>query len=264
MFVSLDQDLEEVEDDIIEISSLKDLSRELIEECIKDQITNPFYSSTNYIEQFMEAYELDKDQTYDDTDYNVELDQTALEFFHKVLLLLDEKFNLCLDLQTVFDLNIENIKSITSAIYEFFIIDYEENISDYIISIVLESKDLIVKDIIKNKIGNETLSIRYKERINNATYLTLISNTDIIIKMIKDFTYDISQFTTFFDMDEYNIRIINDCIENLIINGDFIPKFIEPLYSKSKDSVYDSIVLKIQQKIYNKYISENISTKKEG
>lgn len=263
MFVSHDQDLEELEDDIVEVSSLKDLSRELIEECIKDQINNPFYSHTDYIEQFVEAYEIDKDQTVEDYDYAVELDRTALEFFHKILILLDNKYNLDLDFQTLFEMNIDTIKDICSAIYEFFVIDYENNIATFIISIIMESKDLLVDNIIKNKIGNETLSIRYKEKINNATYLTLISNIDIIIKISKDFTYTPDQFIDLFDCDEYSVIIIKDCIDNFIINGDFVPKFIDPLYQSSKDNIYDNIILKIQQKIYSNYLDE-MEYQKEG
>ena len=257
MIISCDQDLEEIEDDVIEISSLKDLSRELIEECIKDQINNPFYSHTNYIEQFIESYEVDKDSTAEDTDYSVELDDTALEFYHKVLILLDEKFNLGLDEERVFEMNIDTVKNITCAIYEFFVINYETNIANYITSIILQSKKLLVENIMKNKIGNETLSIRYKEKINNATYLTLISNIDLIINMIKDFNFMPEDFIRLFDIYEYDVVIIKDCIDNYIINGDFVSSFTEPLYEKSKDNIYDNIILKIQERIYNNYISSD-------
>ena len=45
------------DDEFILTSSLKDLSDELLEECIKSQIDNPFTSKVDFLEQFYEEYE---------------------------------------------------------------------------------------------------------------------------------------------------------------------------------------------------------------
>ena len=185
MITNNDSDLDQLDDDLLQISDLRDLSKELIEECIKDQIKNPFFSRTDYLEPFADSYIQETDMTYEDVEAMAELNDAALSFYHQVLMLLNDKFELDLDLNTVFELDVENVKNFTEGLYEFFILNYSDNIATYITNLILESKNAIVDEISSMTNGKDITSLIYKDKISDKTYSVLLANINKAIKSVN-------------------------------------------------------------------------------
>lgn len=250
-----EEDLVSFGDDVLTVPSLKDLQEELLSECIEEQIKNPFYTSTDFLEEFHEGYEEDLEDVIGDDVEVQKLNDIANEFYLKTLKLLDNKFDLGFDVDNVYSMSGDTLRNFCEGMYEFFIVNYRENIVEYLRRRILDMKDVIVEEIVANmKDKSDVTTEMYSKRIQDRTFALLLSNIRNAIIYIKDLDIDASEFIEFFDMERYGVAHVKYAISANLLNGEFVRRFLDEMIGSTQDISFDMIALEVQQAIHAEYI----------
>jgi hypothetical protein len=254
MNVTNDDELLQFGDDKIAVPDLEDLSDELLTLCIEEQIKNPFMSTSDYLEEFKESYKDELESAEEDIDGTNEINQMAKKFYDRVLELIDKRFGLQFDESLVYGMTRDSLQNFAEGLYEFFIVKYSSNLSRFICIQILENKDDIAKEIMDTHEGKDVTSIGYSTKIENATFATILANIHSAINIIRSLDISPKDFIDCFDEDIFSVAVVKYAIENNLITGDFVDRFIAPLFG-AKDTNSDFITVDVQQAIYKKYLS---------
>ncbi|MEI2420829.1 hypothetical protein V6O07_11195, partial [Arthrospira platensis SPKY2] len=126
--------LDELSSDVQE--TIMDLHPELIEENIKVQIDAGLESpyKVNYLKEYIYQYKYLKEQF--EADDNTTAINTINDCLDKTLRLvidrISDKFEFTIDLEDV------KLKPIAKALYKFFIMDYQENLCEFIFNFIIK------------------------------------------------------------------------------------------------------------------------------
>ena len=248
----IDDEQFSINDDIIRISPLTDISNELLEETIKTQIENPYNAVTDCLEEFRESYYDELDEHEGDEEMIETIHSSAREFYVAVIELIDKKFNLGVDFELVGELDTDSISNIAEAIYEFFIIKYSHNISKCIVKLILNNFDQIINYLSANKSTNASI-ISYKKKLQSKESAMILSNINTAIGCVKTLELDPMDFINLFNIDKFEVAVTAYAIENNIINGNFTGKFLAPIVDRIQDEIYDEVVRDVQSYLYHKF-----------
>ena len=243
------------DDEFILTSSLKDLSDELLEECIKSQIDNPFTSKVDFLEQFYEEYENETSDLDKSSQEYLDNNSLAWSFYHKIFDLINNKFGLEANQDTIDGLNIDGIRNIAEGFYTFFILNYEKNITTYLIRYIKENQDLFIQSI-KERDDFQEDNVTYTslaKKLSNPDYAILLSNINSIVNTIGTTEVTPEDFIKYFNPDRFDVAIVMHCINNFIITGDFVLNFLGVLFNRVQNDAYDEIVGDIQHFFYKKF-----------
>ena len=254
MIVTRDDELEQINDEIINISSLKELSHELIMDCITEQVENPFSSDANFVEQFNEQFEQLMEDNESDPDGIREVSDEATDFYQKVISMIDNKFNLEIDAGILGDLNYKGLKNVCDALYSFFIVNYGKNISKYMINVILEYNDSIVTEIVDNKKNKDVSTLGFKKKIDDKNFAVLLANINLAMKCAKSIYVDPEKFISYYNSDKFDVAVLQYTVDNMIVTGDFVSTFVKNVFGDIQDDTYDEVVADVQQGIYKKYM----------
>lgn len=247
------------DDEFILTSPLKDLSDELLEECIKSQIDNPFTSKVDFLEQFYEEYVNETSDLDTDTDEYRDNNTLAWNFYHKIFDLINNKFGLEANQDAIDGLNLEGIRNIAEGFYTFFILNYEKNITTYLIQYIKENQDLFIESI-KQRDDFQEDNVSYAslaKKLSNPDYAILFSNINSIVNTIGTTEISPEDFIKYFNPDRFDVAIVKHCITNFIITGDFVLNFLGVLFNRVQNDAYDEIIGDIQHFFYKRFKKEN-------
>lgn len=257
MIANLADNVEVFGDEVIRMPMLKELSGELLVECIDEQIDDPTSTKINFLETFKESYDEDLEEATGDDDGIKELNDIANEFYYSVLGKLNKKYQLGLDEDVIFSSGGPDLQNITDGLYQFFLIDYQENITTYISKMIIAMKDALSENITKEKLSNnDAVTSAMGKKIKNGAYATILANINAAINLIKEIEMDPLDFVKLFDDEVFSVAVLKYGIKKGLINGDFVSAFIKPFYDRIQDDVYDEIMLNIQQYIFEEYKRE--------
>lgn len=206
---------------------LNNLTDELLKENIYTQINNYNYfeSNINYIELFNNRYNFLIEKFNDTPDLLSQLKTLKHDFYYKIYFALSEKFKFQLN-----SFNEENFYIYTSALYDFFVLNYSENIIEFLTDYILSNKKNLISNFdLKNK---KMESESYKKLLKNKSDVIILSNIISIIRLIctQDFsTDDLIDILYENDPDEYSFNIINELVNNgtLVFDKEFQNKFFD-------------------------------------
>ena len=128
-------------DELQELPELKSLHSELINEEITEQVENPFLNKINFLDEYFDEYDDLVEQYDENPDMMNKLESDAKDFCGEVLNLIDKKFNLDLDEDTVSSYSVDEIRSITYSLYDFFIVSYVKNLKKFFVKYIVKNKD---------------------------------------------------------------------------------------------------------------------------
>lgn len=257
LIANLDDNVEVFGDEVVKMPMLKEVSGELIVECIDEQLADPTSTNINFLETFKENYDDDVEDANGDDDGIKELNDIARDFYTNVLDKLNKKYQLGLDEDEVYSTGGDTLRNITDGLYQFFLVDYQDNITNYISKMIIIMKDALAESIQKEKKNkNDVVTDVMTRKIKNASYGTILANINAAINLVKDMEMDTADFVNMYDEEYFPVAILKYCIKNNLVNGDFVPAFLQPFYMRIQDDAYDEIMLTIQQKIFEEYKRE--------
>lgn len=256
MFNNDDFDYITETDEIIRTSSLRELSDDLLKEEIKSQVINPYNANVNFLEQFLDEYN-NENNIDEDSDLFRENAQIAWNFYVEILHMINDRFNLDIDFDILESLRVDVILNIVEAVYDFFIINYKNNIIYFIVNYIDNNKDLYAEASSKitnltNKNTNIIIS-SLQNKLKNQYYVYILCNLNSILNNIREIEMTDDEFINYFDSDKFEVNIIKYCLDNNLINGEFVRKFINVSLVNLENDTYNDIFSHVRYILFNKY-----------
>ena len=169
---------------------------------------------------------------------------------------INKKYQLGLDEDTVYSYGGSQLQNFADGLYQFFLIDYQDNITNYFSKMIITMKDALSDSIQKEKNVSDAVDSAMSKKIKNGAYATVLANINSAVKLIRSLEMDPLDFTNLFDEESFPVAVLKYGIKKGLINGNFVPSFVGPFYDRIQDDTYDEIMLNIQQAIYEEYKKE--------
>ena len=256
MIITNDRDFSPIGETIIEVSELEELSQELIDGFIDAQIKRPYDIRSNFVENFTEEYEKLMIVQSDDDEAIRSLRSDAREFYDDIITRIDKRYKLDIDFDIIEELDFSGIKNVCEALYEFFIVNYTKNIAKYLARVTLTNREDIVNELTSRTEIKDVSTIGQIEKLGDNEYATIMANINDTMSIAKSIEIDPLDFIALFNADHFDVAVIQSCIENHLINGDFVGNFVGYIFGDAQDYIYDEVVAAVQQRILKSYYDE--------
>lgn len=270
MILTHDNDFEVLGDSVIEVSPLKDLSQELLDEFISIQIKEPFEMRTNFVENFTDEVDLLAINNGDDEDYVKQIRDEANEFYLTIIHKIEDQFRLDIDPDVIDALDRHGIQNVCEALYEFFTVNYTKNVAKYLARVTLGNVDVILDELTNNEKAKDVSTLALKQKVDDDVFATLLANINLVVSIAKDINIEPIDMMQYFNQDNFDVSVIRYCIEEHVINGNFRKPFLDLVFDNDQDYVYDGIVADVYQYFLQQYAElkmkaqESISTELGG
>jgi len=242
MILTHDNDFEVLGDSVIEVSPLKDLSQELLDEFISIQIKEPFEMRTNFVENFTDEVDLLAINNGDDEDYVKQIRDEANEFYLTIIHKIEDQFRLDIDPDVIDALDRHGIQNVCEALYEFFTVNYTKNVAKYLARVTLGNVNVILDELANNEKAKDVSTMALKQKVDDEVFATLLANINLVVSIAKDINIEPIDMMQYFNQDNFDVSVIRYCIEEHVINGNFRKPFLDLIFDNDQDYVYDGIV----------------------
>lgn len=236
--------IDDLDSEVILIPQVQDLSRTLLNEDIKIQLENPFITKNDFVETFNQQCEEFLEEDDFDTDTIMEFNSERIEFYIGVIELLDEKFDLHCDIDSISQKGLDDINDICSALYNFFTVKRKKNIKNMILNYILENENEIIKTLDILKENKDVTTTKNIDKVEDKNLALIITNIEEVIRYIKSLDITMDVMINYTDLDLFNNMMVKELIEDCIIACNFQTRYFSPIYS-FKDTHYDEIISKI-------------------
>lgn len=253
MILTHDNDFEVLGDSVIEVSPLKDLSQELLDEFISIQIKEPFEMRTNFVENFTDEVDLLAINNGDDEDYVKQIRDEANEFYLTIIHKIEDQFRLDIDPDVIDALDRHGIQNVCEALYEFFTVNYTKNVAKYLARVTLGNVDVILDELANNEKAKDVSTMALKQKVDDEVFATLLANINLVVSIAKDINIEPIDMMQYFNQDNFDVSVIRYCIEEHVINGNFRKPFLDLVFNNDQDYVYDGIVADVYQYFLQQY-----------
>lgn len=253
MLADLYDDFEVDNGEILEIPELKNAHRELIDESIKEQIDDPFDSTANFVDEFFTMVEKQLEKDSDNPDLQEEVTSDARRFCIEVIGMIDDKYNIDADTDTLEQMDFEDLKNLTYGLYDFFIVHYSKNLKKFFIKYIIQNIDTISEALQGYKDTNDVTTNSLKSKLTDERAAIIISRLRTVINYIDDLDIDGSELLGYFNPERYDIYILNVAIEEMTIGDDFVRKFFKTVVDEYEDDHYTEVFLSIQSGLIKKF-----------
>lgn len=253
MILTHDNDFEVLGDSVIEVSPLKDLSQELLDEFISIQIKEPFEMRTNFVENFTDEVDLLAINNGDDEDYVKQIRDEANEFYLTIIHKIEDQFRLDIDPDVIDTLDRHGIQNVCEALYEFFTVNYTKNVAKYLARVTLGNVDVILDELANNEKAKDVSTMALKQKVDDEVFATLLANINLVVSIAKDINIEPIDMMQYFNQDNFDVSVIRYCIEEHVINGNFRKPFLDLIFDNDQDYVYDGIVADVYQYFLQQY-----------
>jgi len=253
MILTHDNDFEVLGDSVSEVSPLKDLSQELLDEFISIQIKEPFEMRTNFVENFTDEVDLLAINNGDDEDYVKQIRDEANEFYLTIIHKIEDQFRLDIDPDVIDALDRHGIQNVCEALYEFFTVNYTKNVAKYLARVTLGNVDVILDELANNEKAKDVSTMALKQKVDDEVFATLLANINLVVSIAKDINIEPIDMMQYFNQDNFDVSVIRYCIEEHVINGNFRKPFLDLIFDNDQDYVYDGIVADVYQYFLQQY-----------
>ena len=253
MILTHDNDFEVLGDSVIEVSPLKDLSQELLDEFISIQIKEPFEMRTNFVENFTDEVDLLAINNGDDEDYVKQIRDEANEFYLTIIHKIEDQFRLDIDPDVIDALDRHGIQNVCEALYEFFTVNYTKNVAKYLARVTLGNVNVILDELANNEKAKDVSTMALKQKVDDEVFATLLANINLVVSIAKDINIEPIDMMQYFNQDNFDVSVIRYCIEEHVINGNFRKPFLDLIFDNDQDYVYDGIVADVYQYFLQQY-----------
>ena len=253
MILTNDNEFEVLGDNVIEVSPLKDLSQELLDEFISTQIREPFEMRTNFVENFNDEADLLAINNGEDEEYVKQLRNEANDFYLAIIRKIEDQFRLDIDPDVIDALDHQGKQNVCEALYEFFTVNYTKNVAKYLARVTLGNLDVILDELAHNEKAKDVSTLAMKQKVDDEVFATLLANINVVLSIAKDINIEPIDMMQYFNQDNFDISVIRYCIEEHVINGNFRRPFLDLVFNNDQDYVSDGIVADIYQYFLQQY-----------
>jgi hypothetical protein len=236
---------DELESELVLIPQVQELSRILLNEDIKVQLENPFETKNDFVETFDQQCEEMVEEDDFDSDTIKQVEEERVEFYIKVINMLDEKFQLNCDTDYISQKSVVDINDICSALYNFFVIRRKKTIKNMVLNYIIENENEIVKTLEIYKDNKDVSTLSNNIKIEDENIALIVTNIEEVISYFKSLNISMDEMINYSDLDLFNNAMVKELIDDSVISPDFQVLYFSPIYS-FKDTHYDEIISKIE------------------
>ena len=237
-----------IDNEVIALTDVKNLSSELIEENIKSQIAKPLEARLDCVETFDEQIEesLADPDLQDDEIKAIQLERAR--FYNKIIALIDDKYCLECDLETIASKSTDDLGDICHAMYHFFVLKRKKNIKNMMLNYILSNSEDICNALDYLRKKKDVTTIVAKKNIDDPDISVILANLQEVLGYIKSLDIDMADMIKQLDSELFDIAIITDMMNNCTMNCNYQARYFAPLWGY-QDYNYDEILSKISHGI---------------
>lgn len=236
---------DELESELVLIPQVQELSRILLNEDIKVQLENPFETKNDFVETFDQQCEEMVEEDDFDSDTIKQVEEERVEFYIKVINMLNDKFQLNCDTDYISQKSVIDINDICSALYNFFVIRRKKTIKNMVLNYIIENENEIVKTLEIYKDNKDVSTLSNNIKIEDENIALIVTNIEEVISYFKSLNISMDEMINYSDLDLFNNAMVKELIDDSVISPDFQVLYFSPIYS-FKDTHYDEIISKIE------------------
>lgn len=253
MLADLHEDYEIDNDELIELPQIKEMHYELINESIQEQVDDPFESKTNFIDTYFELIESQLESNGENPEVSESIKNDAIQFCLEIVKKIDGKYNIDVDMDTLEEKSLEDIKAFTYSLYDFFLIHYPKNLKKFFVKYIVSHMDDIANSLDHLKDRNDVVTNSLKNKLQDDRAVLILSNLKTVIEHID--TLDISGLDILgvYNPERYEIYVLSEAIQDCLISDSFAHSFFYPLVGDFEDDNYTNIYLAIESGLLKKF-----------
>ena len=223
--------------------SIDDLDLDFIIESIKEQVSDLMESSSrkNYLKSF--------ENKIDNSELNEEERNVMREnMYSEIIDIISGKFNIQINKSTVSN------RELAKNIYKFFIINYIENIEQFLEIYIIENKKDIVMELERREINSKRI-----EGISSKKIAIILNNISFVIDIIANSDISFREFLTYIDRhpeSKSSTEELLDYLDDDIESTDEIIKFIMTQLVNEEEG-FGNIYTELQRKLFERFNTIN-------
>ena len=231
---------------------LGDLPIDIIKENVKTQIDDPLNFMTNHCDQVYETLDEAMDEIGHIDEYRYELNEMRDDFSSFLILELNNRFGLGIDVD---NLQAHELEYIGRATYEFFVVNLKDTITNFLMNYIAMNKSELAGLFTDEYKRKDVTTSNMKKLTKNKEDVIVLSNIISIIYHILDLELDPEDFMEWaVEPGEYNGELVKECVRDFRIANNFVYNlFNEIKYSHNDiiDEFASEICLELQNNIIN-------------
>ena len=239
--------------DAIEMSradhEIDNLDIDYITESIESQLETLLTDSSkkNYLKKFIDKSDKLMKNHPDKSD---EINNLKETIYTHIINAICAKFDISVDDYSLHYLS--NTYKFIKTIYKFFVIEYIENITNFIEMYIVENRSSIVDEL---SVINENLRNKKISEVDQQTSV-ILNNVDSVIEIISNHNLGMDDFLEYLnkhpDSTASCLNMIEYCNSGLIIDADNIFKYIIKSLV-NEDEGFSNIYTLLQLNLYNRF-----------
>lgn len=233
------EDISDVYENAESIISSEDLDLDYIIECINEQISELMESSSkkNYLKTF--ENKIDKSDLSEDERINV-----RESMYNDIIDIIAQKFDINIDKSVVSN------RELAKNLYKFFVINYNENVEQFLEIFIIENKKDIIEELERREINSKRV-----EGISSKKIAIILNNISFVIDYIASSNISFLDFLQYIDRHPESRASTNeliDYVDNVIEYDDDIMKFIMDQLVNEEDG-FGNIYTELQRRLFERF-----------
>lgn len=199
---------------------LDEIPTELTKTSIEKQIHDPFFSSTNFFDPFIEKCDYILAEI-EDEDVQRGINDLKASMASFILETMDNLYGFDFDLEPLAG-NISELTDLADVCYRFFILNYRKHTVKYIFRYIKENRKEFY-NAYEETIGKKDVgTINAKQISKDKEWCVILSSLPSIISDVLDMGCDdiCHYVNTVSEEDSYEAEVINTMVQRLILNGE--------------------------------------------
>lgn len=228
--------------------ALTELNIDFIQENIIEQIKF-LDSETDFISPIEDRYSIIKEEYSDHPDIIIEANKTMTDIYDFLLNEIASSFDIDIDINRI---DKEKYGEVAYGLYFFLILKCRKNLYKFYYKYMIHNKSILVEPYMSDK-PKDLLSTVLKKYTKNKEDIMLLSKCPSIFKsLVFNMDFDNKDFMTYIDNSEYYSSIVLDLIDNEIIMGNFVDRYMVMI--RENIDLYDDIYSRLFPKISKKLL----------
>ena len=100
---------------------------------------------------------------------------------------------------------------------------------------------------------NDIMYYSFKEKLKDPRAVTILVNLDKVIEYINTLDIDGMDLIAYYNPERYDIYIISEAMQDLLISETFVDAFIEPMNDKYDETIFTRVKLSIESSLLKKF-----------
>ena len=253
MITDILEDMEIDNDEIVELPELQSLHSDLINESIKEQIADPFESNVNFVDEYFSIFDKQIENAEENPDLREQLNADAIQFCKELINMLDDKYDLDINDESVDDMNVEEIKDLAYALYDFFVVHYAKNLKKWFIKYIIQNIDVIDEALSSLRNKNDVMTNSMKSKLNDERAAGIVANLRTVIEYIDDIDLKGLDVLAYYNPDRYEIYVITNAIQDMLMGESFVRNFFKPVTNEYEDDHFTEVFVSIKSGLIKKF-----------